>query len=88
MDSAQQAQAAAPSSVPGAAASASEMTLAEVKEKLDSANRSFAMAPSLYERFGHDSADRARDKGWALLREVLEAHPWKPRRVPKRRPKP
>lgn len=32
-------------------------------------------------------AEKLRSKGWALLREVLERHPWKPKRVLKRRPR-
>lgn len=54
--------------------------------------RDVARARAQYERAdGHirrdraDLAEKARARGWEILRQVLERHPWAPRRVKKRR---
>lgn len=57
----------------------------EVLYELARARRYFASADRHDALDRHDLAERARDRGWEVLRALLERHPWRPKIVRKKR---
>ena len=60
----------------------------ELRHEIDRARHQYASADAKERRFAREleprhaaGAERARERGWKILRAVLEQHPWRPKVV-------